>query len=162
MSFFLSRSSQKAPDHPRTQKCHFTIGKSTISSKNCLLSLSFIYESGKITENRAEMAREVRLGNPNVTRRLPERYPNVTPTFTVGQALVAPTSLPRAHLHPACLARAPLAKCSFFRAKKKCVHVFFARRGDCRSRKMLQNKYLLAKIDVDTAENELCTVWAFG
>ena len=104
------------------------------------------------------MAREDTAGNPNVTRRLPQRYPKVTPTFTVGQALVAPTSLPRAHLHPACLARAPLAKCSFFRAKKKCVHVFFARRGDCRSRKMLQNEYLLAKFGIDTAENELSKV----
>ena len=70
------------------------------------------------------MAREDTQGYPKVTPRLPQRYPNVISTFTVGQALVAPTSLPRAHLHPACLARAPLAKCSFFRAKKKCVHVF--------------------------------------
>ena len=91
---------------------------------------------------------------PKVTPRLPEGYPKVTPRFTVGQALVAPTSLPRAHLHPACLARAPLAKCSFFRAKKKCVHVFFARRGDCRSRKMLQNASLLSIVAVDTEENE--------
>ena len=120
------------------------------------------------------MARE----DKPVTRTLPKGYPNVTPTFTVGQALVAPTSLPRAHLHPACLARAPLAKCSFFRAKKKCVHVFFARRGDCRNiwfslfslqglRKgsrpptdpkmpfpYWKNDYLVAKIGVDTDENE--------
>ena len=89
-----------------------------------------------------------------MAREVTQGYPNVTPRFTVGQALVAPTSLPRAHLHPACLARAPLAKCSFFRAKKKCVHVFFARRGDCRSRKMLQNASLLAIVAVDTAENE--------
>ena len=100
------------------------------------------------------MAREVTVGYPKVTPTLPEGYPNVTPTFTQGQALVAPTSLPRAHLHPACLARAPLAKCSFFRAKKKCVHVFFARRGDCRARKILNNASFLAIVAVDTAENE--------
>ena len=43
---------------------------------------------------------------------------------------------------------------SFFRAKKKCVHVFFARRGDCRSRKMQKNACLLDIVAVYTAENE--------
>ena len=108
------------------------------------------------------MAREDTAGNPKVTRTLPQGYPNVTRTFTVGQALVAPTSLPRAHLHPACLARAPLAKCSFFRAKKKCVHVFFARRGDCRSRKMLQIEPNLAIVAVHTAENEPLKIWGYS
>ena len=79
-----------APDHPRTRKCHFTIGKSIISSKNCLLSLSFICESGKIIENRAEMAREVRRGNPKVTRRLPQRYPKVHPRSGVRSPQGAP------------------------------------------------------------------------
>ena len=32
----------------------------------------------------------------------------------------------------------------------------------CRSRKMLKNKYLDAKIGVDTAENEPSKVWGWG
>ena len=42
----------------------------------------------------------------------------------------------------------------FFQGKKKCVHFFSPDRGDCRSRKMLQNEYLIAKFGFDTAQNE--------
>ena len=56
--FFLSRGSQKAPDHPQTRKSHFLIGKSTILQMHVLLSSVSIDETCKISENRSEMARE--------------------------------------------------------------------------------------------------------
>ena len=42
----------------------------------------------------------------------------------------------------------------FFREKKSACTFFSPDRGDCRSRKMLQNAYLDVKIGVDTEENE--------
>ena len=36
------------------------------------------------------------------------------------------------------------------------MHFFSPDRGDCRSREMLQNEYLVAKIGFDTAENGQC------
>ena len=56
--FFLSSGSQKAPDHPQTRKSRFLIGKSTISERHVLVFSILIEKSGKISENRPEMARE--------------------------------------------------------------------------------------------------------
>ena len=50
------------------------------------------------------------------------------------------------------LSRAP-TKCSFFSGEEKCSHFFSPDRGDCRSRKMLQNAPTLAIGGVHTAEN---------
>ena len=56
--FFLSRGSQKAPDHVRTRKSRFLIGKATISEMHVLVFSVLIEQSGKISENRPAMARE--------------------------------------------------------------------------------------------------------
>ena len=56
----------------------------------------------------------------------------------------------------ATIASFPSPKCSFFfSGEEKCSHFFSPDRGDCKSRKILKNDYLVAKIGVDTAENEL-------
>ena len=75
--YFLPCGSQRAPDHERTRKSRFLIGKSTISEMHVLLSSVFIDESGKISENRPEMAREVTQGSPNVHPTFTQRSPNV-------------------------------------------------------------------------------------
>ena len=43
---------------------------------------------------------------------------------------------------------------------RKVLALFFSPdRGDCRSRIMLKNEYLVAKIGVDTAEDEPTKIW---
>ena len=119
--FFLSRGSQKAPDHPRTRKCRFLIGKSAISWKKCLLSLPFICESSKISENRAEMARDITEGWPNVDPTLTQRWPKVDRRSGVGSPQGALEAL-RWRLGRPSRSSPPNV---FFSGEEKCVHFFF-------------------------------------
>ena len=109
---------------------------------------------------------------PNVHRRYTEGTPKVHPGSSVGSpqgALAALRWIRRATLNPESAWNpnlpAPsncwmrhwcwlIAKCIFFSGEEKSLHFFSPDRGDCRSRKILQNTSLLAIVAVHRAENE--------
>ena len=105
--FFLSRGSQKAPDQIRTRQSRFLIGKWTISYKKFIFSLELICESGKISKNRPEMARDITQGTPKVHPTYTQRTPNVhrrssvgSPQGALGGCYVKPGSIGRPTLNP--------------------------------------------------------------
>ena len=143
-SFFLSRGSQKAPDHPQTRKSRFLIGKSTILQMHVLLSSVIIDETGKISKNRPEMATLV--GKiPRVDRRLTERHLLVATSASRAPRRTQPLVDRRVLRYSTQPLITNSSKGSFFSGGRKVLALFFRPdRGDCRSRKMLQTASFLA------------------
>ena len=113
--------------------------------------MRFISDSAKITQNQLELNREITQRTPNVHRRYTQRTPNVHPGSSVGSPQGALGALRWRLGRPS---RSSPPNVFFFREKKSACTFFSPDRGDCRSRKMLKNECLVAKIGVDTAENE--------